>query len=174
MHDSITTGKYPWKTREAAQRGAGTANCRSSSDLRKRLSSRPEGAQTYQPRARQRELFERCCRPGYGLCRFGSPERAKQVAMFSVAPFQGYRGGGPVTQGGAPQLAPLRSALGCYVSAPIGATEQHTQSPTKKTNWDIPMPMGGAFEPGSPSQTSTPSTTRETGFNSNSAAAEAK
>ena len=61
-------------------------------------SLRPEGAETYQPRARPRKFHERCRRPGKGVHPMKSPERAKQngqrVATTNefVSPFQGWVG----------------------------------------------------------------------------------
>ena len=52
---------------------------------------RPEGAKTYQPRARLRELHERCRRPGFRFRRVWSPERAEQNCRLGCFALSGLR-----------------------------------------------------------------------------------
>ena len=74
--------------------------------------SRPEGAKTNQPRATPWVPRQRIP---------GSPERAKQgenrgLATTLLRPFRAEIPDAVITQGGAPRLTPLRSALGCHVT----------------------------------------------------------
>ena len=78
----------------------------------RRWFSRPEGAKTNQPRATPWVPRQRIP---------GSPERAKQgenrgLATTLLRPFRAEISDAVITQGGAPRLTPLRSALGCHVT----------------------------------------------------------
>ena len=80
----------------------------------------PEGANTYQPRARQCEMRELCRRPGYEYQWNLSPERAVQPGAVLCVALSGLPCGGICYPGRHLRLTPQRSALGWYVAAPSG------------------------------------------------------
>ena len=97
-------------------------------------SSRPKGAKTNQPRA-ERSGDSRGAPPWvrYRYNTVALKRRNKSVHSTRIVRqslFRPFRAGvldTPLTQGGATQLKPLRSALGCYVAAPIGAKMRVSQ-----------------------------------------------
>jgi hypothetical protein len=98
--------------------------------------SRPEGAKTNQPRATPWVPRQRIP---------GSPERAKQgdnrrLATTLLRPFRAEISDAVITQGGAPRLTPLRSALGCHVT-PLRGKRRNQLSPLPPCQFPMSAPI---------------------------------